>query len=775
MYRRLKTQFIIAKILIIILFLSISYSFADEENSCNKINFEKNSPTSINEFKVEIFKNKKWTRNSMKILIGNTRVIPAKLKKRFNGQIIIRLNNNEICKFKARIRQNGDLKDHISLNDNNVKQSLDIHLKERNIRGITKFKLFLDGTRGVSDDEIFLTELLRELNFISPRTFYVNATVNGIKSKMLFQEKTEKEMLEYNKKVESAIFEGNERLMLKSTEKFANNNLSNDEIGMLSDIEKSVRVLLGRQTNKKWAEKSLIHSEISLRALSHLNKSYLQFQNSFKNEFNNFIYYHFNFDNENLGRGIEDNIIKLDIYNLILTATNAWHGLSANNRKFYWNKIENYFEPIYYDGNVAILNNKDLRLSLPFSDYIHKSIKKIKKNLDDINLDNFRKKLSKRALYYTDTQIEEKIKIIKKNLSTINNSVTSYDSKLVKLNSQIKFNPEMLEKYFINRKKIDTNVDFIFVKKKKKVDENTVFLNCISPSKCKEISLSFTDQNNLLSGDAINNNVEKIYLGFHSNLDSDLNYKNYSFNQINFYYSDGINFEFDKEKKEFNIYQMKPEARAFFLKSKLKDLIVNFTGYEQFNNVKFLPFDLKGLTGCLSVIDSEVENISFNSQNSNCEDSINFINVKGSINEINIKNAYLDALDLDFSDTYINTININNAGNDCLDVSFGNYIFNNLNVSECNDKGISVGEKSFLDSKITNISDSKIGVASKDSSAANFDKIYLKNLDTCFSAYNKKQEFNGAVIKTNFFQCNNYNTKFKKDSSSKIIIENNVF
>ena len=170
-----------------------------------------------------------------------------------------------------------------------------------------------------------------------------------------------------------------------------------------------------------------------------------------------------------------------------------------------------------------------------------------------------------------------------------------------------------------------------------------------------------------------------------------------------------------------------------------------------------------------------MENINLSSKNSNCEDSINFINVKGKVNKIDISNAYRDALDLDFSTVKVNNIKINKAGNDCLDVSFGVYEIDKINLSECKDKGISIGEKSIFKSNNTNIYYSETGVASKDSSIANFDRIYLDKSKTCFAAYNKKQEFNGGIIKSNFFQCKNYENKLTKDSYSKIMIENNVF
>ena len=37
-----------------------------------------------------------------------------------------------------------------------------------------------------------------------------------------------------------------------------------------------------------------------------------------------------------------------------MLSTNSQHALSVNNRKFYWNSIDNYFEPINYDANPAI-------------------------------------------------------------------------------------------------------------------------------------------------------------------------------------------------------------------------------------------------------------------------------------------------------------------------------------------------------------------------------------------------------------------------------------
>jgi hypothetical protein len=757
-------------ILIILFFISFSQnSYAGQNNSCHKISFKKNDNFSIDEFKVEIDKNKKWTKNNIKILIDNSRIIPQKYKKRFNGYVIIKLKNKSICKFRSKIRQSGDFKDHIIYLDNELRQSLDIHIKDGNIQGITKFKLFIDGTRGISKDEILLTEILRKLKFISPRTFYLDATVNGVKSKMLLQEKTAKEMLEYNRRVESAMFESNEKFLMKSLGKFSNNNLSNNDIGILEDLEKSMKIILPRQINFNWANKSFFHSEISLKSLSLLNKIYIQYQASFNNEFNNFRYYFYDFNNKDLGQNIKENIIDLEMYNLLLMSTNAWHALAANNRKFYWNNTKSYFEPIYYDGNVNIFLNKNLDLRLPVSKNIYQSIEKLDSLLDEINKKDLKNALSNRGLEYKTYMIEEKIKIIKQNLNEIKNKVILYDKEIIRRNRDIKFKQTMFDDYIKRKIKINPNSKFVFLNKDKFYKHNS-FLSCEELTKCNEKKFDLNEINKILSGNSADFEDENIYLGLNPNLNIETNYKLYQFKEINLYYSDGIDFQIDHKLKEINIYQKKPEARVFFLKSKIEDYNIRFNGYQKFKQPKFLPFDLKGLTGCLSIIESYLHNVNLLAQNSNCEDTLNIINSKGDINKIEIYNSYLDGLDMDFSELQINNVIISNAGNDCLDVSFGNYNIKDIKIDNCGDKGISIGEKSTFKSVDTKINQTVIGVASKDNSIAKFKNIYLDQLDTCLEAYNKKQEFDGGFIKIEFFQCHNYKKEFTKDYKSEIEI-----
>ena len=109
-----------------------------------------------------------------------------------------------------------------------------------------------------------------------------------------------------------------------------------------------------------------------------------------------------------------------------------------------------------------------------------------------------------------------------------------------------------------------------------------------------------------------------------------------------------------------------------------------------------------------------------------------------------------------------------------MDFSAGNYKLNKLNLINCGDKGLSVGEKSFVQLNEIIVENSDIGIASKDSSITRLENAYLKNLTTCVSAYNKKQEFYGGLVEAKNVECKNYAYKTDADINSKIIIENEL-
>ena len=122
-----------------------------------------------------------------------------------------------------------------------------------------------------------------------------------------------------------------------------------------------------------------------------------------------------------------------------------------------------------------------------------------------------------------------------------------------------------------------------------------------------------------------------------------------------------------KENDNFEIIQTQVGSRAYLIGGNLNNLKIKYQGKKMINNAvpKNYPNDINGLTGCLSLINLNVKNISIESNNANCEDAINFINSTGSVDEISITNSYSDGLDVDYSNLSINKIFVDFSKNDC--------------------------------------------------------------------------------------------------------------
>ena len=247
--------------------------------------------------------------------------------------------------------------------------------------------------------------------------------------------------------------------------------------------------------------------------------------------------------------------------------------------------------------------------------------------------------------------------------------------------------------------------------------------------------------------------------------------KKINFKQGEILFSNELDLEILFDDKIINIIQTNHDDWILFSDLKLENWTINFKGI-QLKNIKknFNKMNSHGMTGCVNFFNIEFDNSQIFSTDGLCEDSINLVNSYGLINLIDIKNASADGLDVDFSDIQINKLIINLAYNDCVDFSKGKYNIFNIELSDCSDKGISVGEESILQLKKGIVNNSEIGIASKDSSIAKIDNIIFKNVDTCFSSYNKKQEFYGSVLKVLNSRCENYEKKSYIDKNSEIKI-----
>ena len=75
------------------------------------------------------------------------------------------------------------------------------------------------------------------------------------------------------------------------------------------------------------------------------------------------------------------------------------------------------------------------------------------------------------------------------------------------------------------------------------------------------------------------------------------------------------------------------------------------------------------------------------------------------------------------------------------------------NLINCYDNAISIGENSKVEIVSSNILNSKVGVAAKDSSEVMIKNISINGISKCFNIYNKKQEYFNAIVYYNSIQC----------------------
>ena len=232
----------------------------------------------------------------------------------------------------AKIRQNGDWRDHIKLLPGGKPlRSVVVRLQNGNILNAVRFRLLIPASRN-GTHEVLGSLFLRELGYISPETFEVNANIAGTEHQMIFQETARKELLERNQRREGPIFEGDETLIWDHPK---------NKIGELEPIS------LARLTNDEWFLKGPVAREISLYALVKLQQAFMYYALDIS-YFKRLAI----FPNEDGDQTFAN-------FFFVLQAMRGEHALRPHNRKFYYNAVLNKFEPIYYDGNLALHQKVD--------------------------------------------------------------------------------------------------------------------------------------------------------------------------------------------------------------------------------------------------------------------------------------------------------------------------------------------------------------------------------------------------------------------------------
>ena len=708
------------KLLLVLLLILANNAYAKCDFKTGDYIEKLSNPKQISLIEINIPKSSTYTRNAFKIITLKSDHIPSKLKKSFKASLLVHYKFGK-CKFSAKVKQSGDWKDHIKFMNAQVIRSLDVKLDQGNIINAVRFKLLLPETRnGVN--EILASLILRKSGFISPETFEVQTSINGVDAVMLFQEKAAKELLEKHSRKEGPIFEGDESLIwsFKGHEHF--------ELEPLA---------LSRLVNDKWFKKGVSSEAITINAYEMLQKAYIKFAYAKLKGSSDFAIFPNNFQD------------KIFInYHSVLLAMNAQHGLRPHNRKYYFNTLEWTFEPIYYDGNVnlsllAPLTEANKLLPYPPDDEFIQLLFSMKKN--DELFDEFLKRVfvnkEKKTFFLSSMdQFQKNLKALKKNIS-----IQQKKGNLQTINTDISI--DWYQNFQKNKGVKQEILNNVFL-------EKNIYVGSFKNGKINELTTKELAQ--ILSRNKWNNkrvvyvpslNHEKKYL-------NEVKYIKLQNKTIKM--SHTMRIEFDKDKKVIRFTQTNPTDWVLMSGGNFSNWQIYLKGMPystQDQTISTQRFNKFGLTGCLNIYDSLIDNTFFSITNGTCEDSINIIDSKGKEVILNVENALADALDVDFSKLSIKSLNVKTAGNDCFDVSGGKYVITKAKLDGCKDKAISIGEKSNFYADTISVTRSNIAVSAKDLSRAKILNMTAKDVALCAEVKQKKQEFGGANLFLEKIDC----------------------
>jgi hypothetical protein len=696
------------------------------------------TPKSIQLIDIKISKSAKFARNQFKIATSRTKNIPEKLKKKFKAQITVDYEFGT-CRYHGIVRQSGDQKDHFKLLDGDAfTQSLDVRLKTGNILNAVNFKLLLPETRN-GIDEIFATTLFRNIGFIAPETFEVNVSVNGVKGVMLFQEKARKELLERNHRREGPIFRGDEALIW---------GFENYEFIELE------RLSLASLYNKSWFKKGSSSRQMILGAYGILQNASLKSR----------------FHQNGVGKQsyfIPD-LLSETIYNDfmgVLFAMNGDHGLYLNNRRHYYNAIAGRFEPIYYDGNV--------NLSLDWRPPKTGSLQPVKVSEET---------LTKTQELTVNSRLKEKFlaRIINQKQANVfyDNSLTTFRSNLAKIQSQ-----NSSTEYVVKSSAIESQEKYISwykdLQKSKNLDQKIVKnireTGSVYQATLDDESVLVLNNEQILDIISKNNLNDDRFVYIPSSVDiaqeQGSEIKKIAVGSLKITISKGMSLTYNLQERRLEFYQSQPTDWALVHDSYINGWMISLNGMiaKSSKSLQEQRFNALGITGCVTIYNSELIDTSLAISNGQCEDSLNLINTTGKEIKININDSYADAVDADFSSLNIDSLEISNAGNDCFDVSGGKYYVTTAVLAGCGDKGISIGEKSSFEGDKISIENASIGISAKDYSQAFSRYLSVQNVVICGEAKKKKQEFGGGVLHIEGTNCSE---KYLSDDMSTILLGN---
>ena len=468
-------------IFFILSFLIIYFLFFLNENnriknkilSCNKLNYEnslnlKNNNFSTFEMSIIIKNERRWKKGLIENLISYKKQNSFPNEITEEAYIIFKKNNFE-CLSKAKIKPHGDFSEHhVDLVSGQPYEvpSLKVDLINSHIFGITKFILFRPISRGYNN-EVIATTILNNIGLLAPKTTNIKLKYNDKKIDFIFQERIVKEFLERNRFIEGPVIKGDER--------FSFNYFKYDQKAI-------AKISKHKLSNGAWANKTYNNLKVAKKALKILNL---------------INYFYLSEIDEKLlvdyyGASLKEQnnkyFSKLPVFDAMMYSLGAVHNLSKDDRRFYYDSIFELFYPIYYDGDISIINSenkindqfKNIDQNWYFSMFsennnpIYKFRKFVTKSAKigseqalnlvyEINTAELTKQINERGVQINQDKVNEIIKLIIINLKKIKNidenktfkskinfnDNFNFKDKIKEIKSKFVFDTETKDKYKI--------------------------------------------------------------------------------------------------------------------------------------------------------------------------------------------------------------------------------------------------------------------------------------------------------------------------------------
>lgn len=705
----------------------------------------------VSNLKLNIHKSRQWHKNIIKTQMNSSDYIQAYNKKGFKAALFV---NNSLCPLKASVRISGDYKDHLAFEYGTPVASMDIKLKDENVSGVTKFKLFLPNTRnGIY--EVVTASLFSYLGFLAPRTFMVQVNVNGTTLPYIFQEKQAKELLEANNRRESSIYKFDESLIWKIRHKRGSFN------SILSPVV----------VNSSWASRNATTSFIANLGLNKLSRE-------FNKVHKGLLHINAILDERQLSGHSNTARQRQSFYIVLSLITNSNHGFLVNhNRRFYYNSYIDQLEPIYYDGNSRYnsISNPDQQ-KIPFrTTYSIQTLAAYKEFLDldyaegrlrEIDVDELRSILLQRGVNLDRQSIISLKKELLSNLTLLKDRM-----KDVHLNRAENTKSSEDAVTDSDRKLVDSlNIGSVSL-----LNGNKVHACHPSLQECTTFLATQKQLKDIYRGSFAKDSLSYKYTAPESNLakhnvGATSSHGTPDFRQISL-----PDFQLRIYGDPLIQLNAKSKVLNFILKDRGDKIVIHdghvngwkITGSSKTAISLEVPdarHDAHLLTSSLTIQDSSLSDLEVIFNGGLLEDSLNLVRVKGHISKLQISNSFQDALDADFSDLVIDAVSVDNAGNDCIDFSSGKYSVRNAILTGCADKGLSIGERSEAKFTSVKIQDASVAFVSKDSSVLIVDDAVVTDSVLCAAAYRKKQEFVGAKLQIPSYACDSKDLFIQENS-----------